>query len=273
VNNLQEHFDSLHERLDGWGFSFRRSQIIRFNKYKKIIKYFNITGKVLENGCSTGFFTAKYLYPLFTKDLFACDISSVAIKKAKLKYPYINFRIASLPDLKNIKSQQFNLITAIELLNYLKYSEQIKSIEKIYQLLEPNGYLLVSVNIGNKPYFSINEIEELIEQRFEIIQTDSLYIKTYYKVIETKIWRLLTLVSDTTPFVVKKTDSKIRKIGKAIINKIFRHKLSYYTYGKIIALFCKGLLYIMPIALIDTVSKWINKEKERSVYIILAKKQ
>jgi SAM-dependent methyltransferase len=265
-------FDLVHKSLDGWGFSFRRSQLFRFNKYKNILNPIKINGKILEIGCSTGFFSNKYLSPIFSKCLIACDISSVAIEKAKSRYPYINFKVASLPEL-DIEAQQFGLITAIELLYYLDVSEQRKSIEKIHKLLEPKGYLLVSVNIGDKSYFSVDEIEELIKHRFEIVQTDSLYIKTYYKVVETRIWGLLTLVSDTTQFVIKQTDSKVRKMGKTIINKVFRHKLAYYTYGKIIAWMCKGLLYIMPIALINAVSKWINQEKERSVYIILAQKK
>ncbi len=81
--NRNSDFNLVHKSLDGWGFSFRRSQLFRFNKYKNILNTIKINGNILEIGCSTGFFSAKYLYPLFLKNLIACDISSVAIEKAK----------------------------------------------------------------------------------------------------------------------------------------------------------------------------------------------
>ena len=72
-------FDEIHESpFQGWGVSFRRSQLFRYKLYQNIIKRLNANGTVLEIGCSTGFFTAKYLYPLSKKRLVACDISDAA---------------------------------------------------------------------------------------------------------------------------------------------------------------------------------------------------
>ena len=45
---------------------------------------------------ATGFFTAKYLYPLSKNRLIACDISDTAINMARSKYPYIRFDLAAL---------------------------------------------------------------------------------------------------------------------------------------------------------------------------------
>lgn len=49
---MNDRFDEIYDNaLDGWGFSFRRSQIYRFQKYIDIFKKNNIKGKILEIGC------------------------------------------------------------------------------------------------------------------------------------------------------------------------------------------------------------------------------
>ena len=271
--NNQKQFDQIYNRLEGWGFSFRRSHFYRFNKYERLISSIDIKRDILEVGCGTGFFSANYLYPKFSNRLISCDISPTAIEKAKFQYSYIDFRISALPNLENFGNKKFQLITATEILYYLSHMDQQASIRTINSLLESKGYLLISVNIGEKPYFSTGQVAALLEPFFEILLTDSIFIKSYFRLIETKIWGILALVSRTSPFLLKPTDSNIRKIGKYLVNKIFCHKLSFYTYGGAIACLCKAMLYIMPIGLINFISKSINHDNEHSIAIFLAKKK
>jgi ubiquinone/menaquinone biosynthesis C-methylase UbiE len=263
-------FDNIHNNtLDGWGFSFRRSQLFRFDKYINILKRNNIIGKVLEIGCSTGFFTAEYLKRDYD-DLTATDISSVAIHKAKEKYTDIDFKVSSLPKLE-YKDDEFDLITVIELLYYLDKEDRIKSMDELYRLIKKGGSVLISVNIGNSPYFTISEIRELINRKFEIVEEDGLYIKSYYKIIETKLWAFLKLFSDYDKLNFKEKDSLVKKNIKRIINIFIKNKIVFYSYGFFIRNLIKGILFSIPINLINSISKNISKN-EQSIYIALAKK-
>ena len=74
-----ESFSALYKNgLDGWGFSFRRSQLFRYEKYMEMINrnknMLSPSGKVLEVGCGQGFFSFEYLYTYF-KNIVRVDIS------------------------------------------------------------------------------------------------------------------------------------------------------------------------------------------------------
>ncbi|WP_169764358.1 class I SAM-dependent methyltransferase [Campylobacter mucosalis] len=271
---MQNNFNNIHDNgLDGWGFSFRRSQLFRFKKYIEILKRYNIKGNILEIGCSTGFFTNILNSSLKEINLTAVDISEVAIDKAKAKYPSIKFSIDSLPNL-NFKKNTLDCVMVIEMLYYLDDTDKIKSIDKIYNILNKNsgGYILVSVNIGEKPYFKLDEIRKLVSSKFNIICEDGLYIKSYYKYIEIKIWMILELFSSYNKFKIKGTDTALKKVAKNTINLFVKNKFTFFTIGFIIKTVCKILLFCMPINLINAVSKVVSK-KEQSIYICLGKKK
>lgn len=265
-------FDQIHDSVfEAWGFSFRRSQLFRFKKYCDILDKLNINGGVLEIGCSIGFFTSKDLYPPYKDRLKACDISPVAVNKAKIRYPYIDFEVSSLPE-TGYEDNQFELVTVLEVLSYLSEDERIRSIGELHRITQDNGYILVSVKIDNKPYFTVEEIESLVTRRFRITRTVSTYIKSYFETVETSIWLVLTLVSDPRKYELKDVDSAAKRILKLLINALLKNKVAYYSYGRMIQYFCKGLLYFTPIGLIDLVSRKSNQQKERNRHIILAQK-
>lgn len=264
-------FDNIHDNnLDGWGFSFRRSQLFRFNKYFNLLKKYKINGEALEIGCSTGFFVNNYLKPIFKKNLIGVDISKFAIEKARKNYSDISFEVDSLPKTKFIDGQ-FNLVTAIELLYYLSEKERYESLDEIYRILKPEGYCIISVNIGSSPYYNIDEIRNQIKNKFVILEEDGLYIKTYYKLVEVKLWSILEYFSSKEKFNIKNTDSMTIVFVKKMINFLIKNKLAKFSYNLLIIGFIKAILYIMPIALINWMSRKISNN-ELSIYIALAKK-
>ena len=266
-------FDEIHRTsLDGWGFSFRRSQIARFKKYERLLEKAPVSGEVLEIGCSTGFFTAKYLAPRFGKRLLACDVSLVALEKARKAFPGLRFDLGGLPK-TSYRDRQFGLVTAIEMLYYLPPEEQRQSLDEIYRILHDGGYCLISVNIGERPYFSVAEIEKLVAGRFEILDTDSMYIGTYYRFIEARIWALLVLVSGDGRQARDGTGTKTRGRLKETCALLFKRRLVSSTCGPVIRILCKSTLYLAPVGLIDRVSRYMGGQDERSVYMILARKR
>ena len=98
---MNDRFDEIYDNaLDGWGFSFRRSQIYRFQKYIDIFKKNNIKGKILEIGCGAGYFTNLMSKALKNIDITAIDISRIAIDKAKRRYSNIDFNVSRLPNIE-----------------------------------------------------------------------------------------------------------------------------------------------------------------------------
>ena len=267
-------FDLFHGSINnGWGFSFRKSQLFRFDKYISMIKaQGGVSGDMLEIGCSTGFFTYNYLGKISNLNIKAIDISQVAITKAKQRYRNIDFSVASLPR-TDFSDGSFDLVTAIEILYYLSQTDQVKSMQEMARILKDGGFILVSVNIGEKPYFSLSEIKELVEAKFEIISEDALYIKSYYKHVETKIWQILEIFSSYKKYNVKPNDTFLRHFVKNTLNLFVRNKIVFYSIGAVIRGSLKLTLYIMPISTIDKISKFIRGQSEMSVYMALAKKR
>jgi SAM-dependent methyltransferase len=270
--HTQLDFDAIHKNnYEGWGFSFRRSQKFRFEKYERLIKEVNPRGTVLEVGCSTGYFTTQYLYPIFKDRLIACDISPQAIAIARARFPQVDFRVDALPNLK-ISDPRVELITLIELLYYLDQKEQIESIGSMHRLLEPGGHCLISVNLGKPDYFTIAEIEDLVKTGFQIVATESIYLKTYYRHVEERIWRALQIFSKQTRFERNRNDSPLRKILKFFANGVLRNKYTYPSIGFFLRSCCKLLLRFMPISFINKISYLLGKEKETLIYIMVVKK-
>lgn len=265
-------FDDIHDSaLDGWGFSFRRSQLYRFKKYLDMLIKNNIKGKILEIACSTGFFTNLMSNSVKNIEIKAVDISQIAIDKAKKKYPNIDFSVQKLPDV-NFEGESFDCVTAIEVLSYLDDEGRMQSIANIRNILKDDGYAIISVNIGEKPYFKLDEIRNLVSDKFEIIYEDGLYIKTYYKYIETPIWIILDMFSSYKKIIIKPADGFLKRSSKNILNFTIKNKIVFYTIGFLIRKISIGALYFMPIYIIEKVSKFISKN-EQSIYICLGQKR
>lgn len=271
--NSVECFSNLYSNgLDGWGFSFRRSQLYRYEKYMEMIERnkgrFAATDKVLEIGCGQGFFTAEYLLSYF-KDIMGVDISEEAIQTARRNHPQISFLIDSLPNLQQSGVREaFRLITMNECLYYLPEKEQETAILRAKELCVKNGYLMVSVNIGEKPYFSKTEIVDLLQKHFSIIDSSDMCIKQYYQSVECKIWKILEIMQWKFWEKPRTYDTMAKKLA----GLLFGTRFAKVSYNRLIAFFCKILLYYMPIKYIDKLERYWNYDKSLSVYIVLCRK-
>ncbi|WP_418626575.1 class I SAM-dependent methyltransferase [Anaerosinus sp.] len=265
-------FDYLYKDCaDGWGFSFRRSQLYRYDKYLELLKRQNVnqiaSANVLEIACWNGFFTYYYLAPFF-KDILGVDISNEAIKIAQKKYDTIDFKVDTIPSLESI-DRKFTLIILNECLYYLDSSEQIEAINRIHQLCKEDGYLMISVNIGNEPYFNKVKLCKLIEKKFKIIDSDEMCIKKYYNLLECKIYKLVEITE--TGFWEK--PHEIDCIKKSIAKKLFGNFFAVNIYNRILNCLGRFILFYMPIKWIDLLGHYISYDDNLSVYMILCKKK
>jgi len=186
-------FSESSEKSDPWGSDWRASQQYRYELYEKILSEEKniVYSKILDIGCSLGDFTIREQKIFKPKELWGIDTSSVAISKARNKYPSckINFKEVALPDLSFFKDDEFDLITALEVIYYLDRENRIRALSEIKRVLKPGKFLLISVNINNPPYFKIDEFESLLNDFFEIKKCGYYYGKIHY-FFESKMIRL-----------------------------------------------------------------------------------
>jgi len=263
-------FDDLFTLLncDPWGFRWRAGQKFRYYLYKKLINSYignKTINRALDIGCATGEFTGQLSF--LAKNLMGIDISEVAIEKARMKFPNIDFELASLPE-TNLQYNSFDFITCLEMLNYMDYKTQNSSICEIRNLLVNDGLVLFSSLIGSKPYFQPNEFINLISKYFKIQAVEYYYARFYYY-MERILYRtyrkmeLIQLLSAANEADFEKWSANIDR-GKAEIikrirsyngrSKIFRYSMK--TIYKIINGTTMVILnWELPVKCIHLISK------------------
>lgn len=191
----KEYFDELYaSSQEPWMTSIRASQQFRYDLCLQILRQFSDTyNSVLDIGCSQGQFTLM-LQPVASR-ITAIDIAETAIQRAKERYGNkgkIKFELGSLPLLKYGDSQ-FDLVVALEVLYYLEREEQRRALKEIKRVLKNDRHFLISVVIDKPPYFSYNQIKELVSAEFIILKEQVVYHKLHY-LIEAKICTLLNIM-------------------------------------------------------------------------------
>ena len=97
-------------------------------------------GKFLDVGCGTGVFSK--LVEKLGFEVYALDPATEAIRYAQEKFGLKNIVAGTIDDIP-LDWQQLEFITAFEVLEHLEQPRQLA--KKIYQLLAPGGYFMMSV--------------------------------------------------------------------------------------------------------------------------------
>lgn len=104
----------------------------------------------------------KKLFP--SSDLFFCDISSVALKKLKGKYPEFKNNCREVKNNKApFKNDFFDVIVSIEVMEHVENLD--KYLKDIYRLLKPGGIFVWTTPCANN--FSIEHLYSKITNQIE----------------------------------------------------------------------------------------------------------
>lgn len=105
---------------------------------------------ILDLGCGDGFFT-RILSEFKPSEIIGIDISKEMIKRAKMKSSKIKYYVEDVSKLRLNKN--FDLVSAVYLLNYSKTEKELLSMCKVIALhLSKNGVFLgITVNPKVKP--------------------------------------------------------------------------------------------------------------------------
>lgn len=113
-----------------------------WNPVVKIIKKYNINGRMLDIGCAFGYLLLRT--NTFFKEVYGIDISDFAIEKARKVVPRAKLKNLDLnKDALPYPDNYFDLITAYDVLEHTESLE--KNLRKILPKLKENGFLVICV--------------------------------------------------------------------------------------------------------------------------------
>ena len=110
------------------------------------------TSKILEIGCAYGDYTSCYAKKC--RKIVAIDPNKDLIKKARLKYPKIDF-IAGYAENIPFKDGMFDLVILGDVLEHV--NDENKSLEEIHRVLKSNGILIMTA--PHKGLFSFMDVD------------------------------------------------------------------------------------------------------------------
>lgn len=161
-------FDSLYKNVDDpWNQSLTSAESPHTEYYlnsrsRLIAKLRKINpNSLIEVGCGTGDVTQLIRQSLPTTDIIGVDISSVAIRKARERYPDLNFYTGDIGSTNinlNLKRQKENDVLVLShLLWYVVYSLP-KVFDNCYNLLKSGGRVVFSQSFLKTPQLHGAEI-------------------------------------------------------------------------------------------------------------------
>ena len=128
----------------------------------------------LDIGCGEGHFTASLN---FVENFDAVDLSDIALNRARIYYPNINFLQADIRSLDHIKNG-YDFISCFEVLYYIQEeSERNKILSDIKNKGKENCIFCFSVvtkKMNNSSYFSYHESLNLFKIHFNVIHSSAI---------------------------------------------------------------------------------------------------
>ena len=148
-----------------------------------------VSGTILDFGCGQGDFT--YMLSKHCNPVYGIDCSDIAISKAKIDYPEINFQLLLESDKLPYDDVSFDSVFMVDVLEHILDTETL--LEELNRVLKPGGHLLISTSqltrlklfgialisfnqyfYPTSPhirYFTRNSLDDLLKQKgFEAIR-------------------------------------------------------------------------------------------------------
>jgi SAM-dependent methyltransferase len=149
-------FEEMYQQEDVQGFdSWYQEDTTHITKRLSLclLEQYNFDS-VLDVGCGKGSFT--HLLKKNNNEVSGCDLSETAIKKAKSRFPSINFFTASSSDLQRDHRKQYDLVILMEVLSYIAdWQDFISYISTI------THYCLISLYLPPNPIGFIKSFDVL----------------------------------------------------------------------------------------------------------------
>jgi len=161
-----------------WGFRYLGGLQVVFDQLENLS-----FDSLIDIGCGDGRFLREVAKRYPNAKLLGVDISERAIRLAKAMNPDLNYKTINI--IKESLTDRFDLATSIEVLEHILPSQVEPIIEAIANVLNDNGWLILTVPHVNKPvqdkhyqHFSSKQFRELIVPYFRNIVFIPIDVKT-----------------------------------------------------------------------------------------------
>ncbi len=181
---LRKFDDAYYKKAYRWGYDGFLTKIgyrIRFRRAISLIKQHKTDGKLLDVGCSFGFFVKVASNRGFAAA--GIDVSEFAIENAKRLHPDLKFFLMDIQKKTGFDDGEFDVITAFELLEHLENLSF--ALNEIKRILSGEGMLLVSVPITgihdtradktHVHHLNLDEWIRVLSQFFHVEKIDFLF--------------------------------------------------------------------------------------------------
>lgn len=182
---MQQIDDATIERLanEPWYVSARASQKDRFRQSLELInKHIPQINLAYDIGCANGQFSNQLA--CLARQVVALDINQERIEQNQFKYASvqnINFQTGNFLEM-DISADCVDLVTALEVLYYFNTEQQSQFLAKAANLLQRDGYILLSANVFFAGHFNAEALQDLVQKYFTIVETRTIYRNLYYKI-------------------------------------------------------------------------------------------
>jgi len=134
-------------------------------KFEMVSNKMPLKGKLLDIGCGLGHFCRYMKARNFYLDIYGCDFSSYAIRKAreiaKICGMEIKFKLGGIEPLP-YEDNTFDIVSAQEIIEHISYPEEF--LKEIWRILKPNGKMFLTTPyrgiLGNEGTMSDEHVRE-----------------------------------------------------------------------------------------------------------------
>ncbi|MDE6619448.1 MAG: class I SAM-dependent methyltransferase [Lachnospiraceae bacterium] len=145
--------------------------------YEQVIELIKVMNdnavRWLDIGCGTGKMGSAAFENVDIEKFVFCDLSEEMIRIAKERFPYHNAEFCVCDVQKLVYSNEFDIITAIQVNHYLHMDERKIAMQKCYEALKDNGLFISFENFA--PFTDLGKSVYLEKwKRYQVKQQKSL---------------------------------------------------------------------------------------------------
>jgi SAM-dependent methyltransferase len=165
-------------------------RVMHFKRYNPLKNL-----RILDVGCGAGHFISQ-LSALEDVHIKGIDITHDVLEGLRNRYPSVDFEQCNFSEKQPLKSE-FDIITAIEVIEHVPYEKQAVFIENCWKSLKDNGMLVMTtpnkdrahripINFQNtqpiEDWLGIQELHDILQNRFQkvIMETCIWYFPNRY---------------------------------------------------------------------------------------------
>ncbi len=178
-------FETMYKQVeDPWGQEARGEEDTSFRLLVSALKNIYSGKRMVDIGCGPGHLSKAFKAQLNVESYIGCDVSKAAIIKASQLNPDVEF--FELNIIENSRDFKADLVTALKTLYYCAPEIDV-TINNIYEMLLPNGFLAYSYNIKDDSFTKKFLDIETLREKLVIRGFKRAFISDYYYINEERI--------------------------------------------------------------------------------------